>query len=104
MKSIFAAAAIAIALTAGGAIAQAADDGPTIDGNIEMNDTATEDISAAIGSDAKADQELGDVDSGTVDGNIESTVTATEDISAAIGSDSCSDQKVGTVGGNDECK
>ena len=104
MKSLIIAAAIALAMTAGGAFAQDADDGPTIDGNIEMNDTATDDISAAIGNEAKSDQELGDIDSGTIDGNTESTVTATDDISAAIGNESCSDQKIGTVGGEAECE
>ena len=103
MKNLIVAAAIAIAMTVGGAFAQAADDGPTIDGNITLEDTASEDVSAAIGNDAKADQELGDVDSGTIDGYLISTTTDTEDVSAAIGNDSCSDQKVGTIGGKDEC-
>ena len=79
--------------------ADAPSDGPTINGGVELNVEAGQDISAAIGNEATASQELGDINSGNITGDIEDTVVADEDISAAIGNKSCASQKVGSIGG-----
>ena len=48
-----------------------ADDGPTIDGGVQLNVQAQEDINAAVGNEAVATQELGSIESGTMTGDIE---------------------------------
>lgn len=73
---------------------------PNIDGAIQLNVQAGEDVAAAIGNESEADQELGNIDSGNVTGDIEDTVVADQDVSAAIGNESTAKQKVGTIGGH----
>lgn len=77
----------------------APEDGPKIKGGVQMNVEAGQDVSAAIGNEAEAEQELGAIDSGEISGDIEDTVVADEDVSAAIGNKSTAKQKVGTIGG-----
>ena len=74
-------------------------DGPTIKGGVQLNTTANQDVSAAIGNEAETDQQVGDIDSGTISGDIEDTTIANEDVTAAIGNKSTAKQKVGTIGG-----
>lgn len=104
MKTFIAALALTFALGAGSALAQSATSGPTIDGGVELNVTADQDVSAAIGDGADSTQEIGSIDSGNITGDIEETVQAAEDVSASIGKDSCSDQKIGTIGASADCK
>ena len=88
-------------LVAGAALAEDAPaDGPTIDGGVQMNVEAAEDISAAVGNESSASQELGNINAGTMDGDVEMGIAADEDISAAVGNKSCASQKVGSIGGD----
>ena len=80
-----------------------ADDGPTIDGGVQLNVQAQEDINAAVGNEAVATQELGSIESGTMTGDIEMEVEATGDINAAVGNKSCADQAVGAIGHKSTC-
>ena len=80
-----------------------ADDGPTIDGGVEMNVAADGDINAAVGNEAMASQELGSIESGTMTGDIEIGVQASGDINAAVGNKSCADQAVGAIGHKSSC-
>ncbi len=99
------AAALATFLFAGTAFAQSsgAASGPTIDGGVEMTVSAEQDVSAAIGNESSATQEIGAIDSGTITGDIATNVEAAEDVSAAIGNKACSDQKIGTIGSKNAC-
>ncbi|MFC1673674.1 hypothetical protein ACFL12_05925 [Pseudomonadota bacterium] len=103
MKKILVVAVISLAGISS-AYAQNATSGPKIDGTVELEATATNDVTAAIGNESSATQEIGNIDSGSIDGNITSVVTGTDDVSAAIGNKSCSDQKIGTIGGKSACK
>lgn len=59
-------------LSATSVIAQdAPSGGPTIDGGVELNVEAGGDISAAIGEESTASQELGDINAGNITGDIE---------------------------------
>ena len=102
MKKIFAATTLAFALASFTAVAQDST-GPTIEGGVEMNISAEQDVSAAIGNQSSATQEIGAIDSGTIEGNTEMAIEAAEDVSAAIGNKSCSDQKIGTIGASNAC-
>lgn len=103
MKIIFAATTLALALASFSAVAQDSSSGPTIEGGVEMNISAEQDVSAAIGNKSSATQEIGAIDSGSIEGNTEMAVEAAEDVSAAIGNKSCSDQKIGTIGAKNAC-
>lgn len=92
---------MACALLAPFALAQ--DDGPTIEGSVELNVEAAEDINAAVGNDARASQSVGAIESGSIDGNIEMGISAEQDINAAVGNDSCADQQIGTIGKKTSC-
>ena len=93
---------IVCALMAPFALAQD-DDGPTIEGGIQMNVEAAEDINAAVGNDARASQAVGAIESGNIVGDIEMGISAEQDINAAVGNDSCADQEVGTIGKKSNC-
>ncbi|MDV7338442.1 hypothetical protein RYZ26_02455 [Terasakiella sp. A23] len=101
MMKLFAASALALSLVSFSAIAQ--DEGPTIEGGVQLNISAEEDVSAAIGNKSSATQEIGAIDSGTIEGDTEIAVEAAQDVSAAIGNKSCSDQKIGTIGAKNAC-
>lgn len=79
------------------------DDGPTIEGGIQMNVEAAEDINAAVGNEARASQAVGAIESGNIVGDIEMGISAEQDINAAVGNDSCADQQVGTIGKKSSC-
>lgn len=98
MKLITLASILTLGLS-GAAFAADAPDGPTINGGVQMNVEAAEDISAAIGNESTASQELGNINSGNITGDIEMGVAADQDISAAIGNKACASQKVGSIGG-----
>lgn len=106
MKTFIVTLALVTTMIAGNAFAQSAGatSGPTINGGVQMNVEAADDISAAIGNEAKSTQELGAIDSGSITGDTEMSVQAADDISAAIGNESCSDQKIGTIGAKAACK
>ncbi len=76
---------------------------PTIEGGVELNISAEQDVSAAIGNESSATQEIGAIDSGNIEGNTAITIEAAEDVSAAIGNKACSDQKIGTIGATNAC-
>ena len=99
MKSILIAGVSALAFASAAWAEDAPTDGPTINGGVQLNVEAAEDISAAIGNESTASQELGDINSGNITGDVEDTVAADQDISAAIGNKACSSQKVGSIGG-----
>ncbi len=102
MIKFFAASALALTLVSFSATAQDSD-GPTIEGGVQMNISAEQDVSAAIGNKSSATQEIGAIDSGTIEGDTEIAVEAAEDVSAAIGNKACSDQKIGTIGAKNAC-
>mgnify|MGYP007063819876 CR=1 FL=1 len=81
----------------------AEDDGPTIEGGVQMTVTGTEDINAAVGLESSASQTLGAIESGTLSGDTTMTVTGTEDINAAVGDKACADQQMGTIGKKATC-
>lgn len=103
MKTIFAASVLGVSLMSFAVVAQDSSSGPTIEGGVEMNISAEQDVSAAIGNQSSATQEIGAIDSGSIEGNTEIAVEAAEDVSAAIGNKSCSDQKIGTIGATNAC-
>lgn len=70
--------------------------GPTI-GAANQNITATTTTNAAIGNDAKADQEIGAINSGDIKA-LNQNITATTTTNAAIGNESEAKQKIGTIG------
>ena len=102
MKKLLTASVLSLSLMSFSAIA-ADDDGPTIEGGVQMNISAEQDVSAAIGESSSATQEIGAIDSGTISGDTEILVEAAEDVSAAIGDKACSDQKIGTIGAKAAC-
>lgn len=102
MKKILAASVLALTMASFGAQADDSD-GPTIEGGVQLNISAEQDVSAAIGNKSSATQEIGSIDSGTIEGDTEIAVEAAEDVSAAIGNKSCSDQKIGTIGAKGAC-
>ena len=73
--------------------------GPSVKGGIQMNVEAAQDVAAAVGNEAEADQELGNIDSGNIVGDVEMGISAEEDVAAAVGNESTAKQKVGTIGG-----
>lgn len=95
--------AVAVAFTVGTAFAQDSSDGPTIEGGVQLNISAEENVSAAIGNQSSATQEIGSIDSGTIAGDTEIAVEAAQNVSAAIGNKACSDQKIGTIGASNAC-
>lgn len=99
MKSFVITGLSVLALAGAAWAEEAPSDGPTIDGGVELNVEAAEDISAAIGNESTASQEIGDINSGNITGDVEEAVSAEGDISAAIGNKACSSQKVGSIGG-----
>ena len=103
MKKILLAAALGLSFGSFAATAQDATEGPKIEGGVEMNISAEQDVSAAIGNESSATQEIGAIDSGSIEGNTEMAVEAAEDVSAAIGNKACSDQKIGTIGAKNAC-
>ena len=78
-------------------------EGPTIEGGIQMNIQAAEDINAAVGNEAMASQAIGAIESGEIVGDIEMGVTADQDINAAVGNKSCADQQIGSIGKKSTC-
>ena len=103
MKKILSLSILGLSLVSFSALAQDTSTGPTIEGGVEMNISAEQDVSAAIGNKSSATQEIGAIDSGSIEGNTEMAVEAAEDVSAAIGNKSCSDQKIGTIGAKNAC-
>ena len=79
------------------------DDGPMIDGGLQMTVTGSEDINAAVGVDSTASQTMGAIESGTLSGDTTLTVTGTGDIDAAVGDKACADQQMGTIGKKSAC-
>lgn len=78
-------------------------EGPTIEGGIQMNIQAAEDINAAVGNESEASQAIGAIESGEIVGDIEMGVTADGDINAAVGNKSCADQQIGSIGKKSTC-
>ncbi len=103
MKKVFVASVLGLSLVSFAASAQDDSTGPQIEGGVEMNISAEQDVSAAIGNQSSATQEIGAIDSGSIEGNTEMAVEAAEDVSAAIGNKACSDQKIGTIGAKNAC-
>lgn len=99
----FKSASILLALLscAGLAIAQ---QGPTIEGKVEMNIKATENLNAAVGNESTASQSVGAIESGNIKGGVEMDIMATENLNAAVGNKSCADQQIGTIGKASSCK
>ena len=79
------------------------DDGPTIEGGVEMNISAEGNINAAVGNEAMSSHSIGAFDSRNIDGATEIRVQAAGDINAAVGNKSCADQQVGTIGKKSTC-
>ncbi len=79
------------------------DDGPTIEGGVEMNISAEGNINAAVGNEAMSSQSIGAIESGNIEGDTEIGVQASGDINAAVGNKSCADQQVGTIGKKSTC-
>ncbi len=76
----------------------------TIDGGaVEMNIEAAENVTAAIGNESSATQEIGAIDSGKIDNEVEIGIVANENVSAAIGNKTCTDQKIGAIGSSNAC-
>lgn len=94
--SVLAAAAV---FSIGSAYAQ----DPTIEGAVEINVEAAENVAAAIGNESSATQEIGAIDSGNIEGETEIGIVANENVSAAIGNKACTDQKIGTIGSSAAC-
>ena len=94
---------ISAAFAFGTAQAQDATEGPTIEGGVQLNISAEENVSAAIGNQSSATQEIGSIDSGNIAGDTEIAVEAAQNVSAAIGNKACSDQKIGTIGATNAC-
>jgi len=103
MKKLLTASVLGLALMSFSAMAADDDKGPTIEGGVQMNISAEQDVSAAIGNESSATQEIGAIDTGTISGDTEIAVEAAEDVSAAIGNKACSDQKIGTIGAKGAC-
>lgn len=90
------------ALVAAPAFAQEAS-GPTINGAVELNVQAGQNLNAAVGNQSKASQALGSIESGNIEGNVETVVVADQNLNAAVGNKSCADQQVGTIGKKSSC-
>lgn len=104
MKKILAASVLGLTMVSFAAFAaDETTDGPNIEGGVQLNISAEQDVSAAIGNQSSATQEIGAIDSGTIAGDTEIAVEAAEDVSAAIGNKACSDQKIGTIGAKGAC-
>ena len=95
----FSVLAVAAVFSIGTAYAQ----DPTIEGGVQINVEAAENVADAIGNESSATQEIGTIDSGTIEGETEIGVVANENVSAAIGNKACTDQKIGTIGSTNAC-
>jgi hypothetical protein len=84
--------------------AYAQQEGPTIDGGLQMTVTSTGNINASVGKDTTASQAIGAIESGNIKGDLTMTVTAEGNINAAVGDGSCADQQIGTIGKKSSCK
>mgnify|MGYP006089185153 CR=1 len=74
-----------------------------IDGGVQMDVSAEQDVNASIGKDSIAAQSIGAIESGDLSGDIQIGVEAAEDVNAAIGDGACAQQEIGTIGKKDSC-
>ena len=74
-----------------------------IDGGVQMDVSAEQDVNASIGKDSIAAQSIGAIESGDLSGDIQIGVEAAEDVNAAIGDGACAPQEIGTIGKKDSC-
>jgi len=75
----------------------------SIDGGVQMDISAEQDVNASIGKDSIAAQSIGAIESGDLEGDIQIGVEAAEDVNAAIGDGACAQQEIGTIGKKDSC-
>ena len=92
---------IALSLVSISALAQ---QGPTIEGGVQMNVEAAQNLNAAVGNESSASQSIGAIESGKIKGDVEMTISAEENLNAAVGNKSCADQQIGTIGKASSCK
>ena len=74
-----------------------------IDGGVQMDVSAEQDVNASIGKDSIAAQSIGAIESGDLSGDIQIGVEAAEDVNADIGDGACAQQEIGTIGKKDSC-